>query len=193
MHAVPGDRLIIAAPSALWIQNSKFASSPKTVALLNDSRLQKRFESGFALALKLATELTLPVAFLGTCRMAAHLVAKSRAAEVRMDLLSRTYRAGFRAWRAQNASDFVSLSIIEGVPSTLPDALVAERRRYVHDLDSIHWRARCGIDASSELYSEARIVSFRLNSRSFGVYAANAIAMFDNLLTNLQTKILSNA
>jgi hypothetical protein len=165
----------------------KSAPSPRAVALLYDSRPRKRFEPSFALALKLAADKNLPVMLVGAPEaLAAALAAKAGAARVQLQLLPRLDRAGFQAWLAETVPDFVSLSVSEGVPSTLIEALLAGCRLHVHDVGGIHWLVRCGIDASSELFGQAHVVSFRWDSRSLASYAADTTAMFDSLLEKLQ-------
>jgi hypothetical protein len=158
-------------------------TAPAMVALLHDARPRKRFEASLAFAIDLAAAKRLPLALVGVPEAARPAIAvRCAQAEVQTEFVPRFDREGFRHWLAANAPDLVALSVSEGIPSTLIEALLAGCRVHVHDVGGIHWLVAYAVDRVDETYAGAPTVSFIWNAESLAAFEEGARAGFNTLL-----------
>jgi len=161
-------------------------AAPATVAVLHDPRPRKRFAASLAFAIERAVATGLPLAVIGVPDAEQPAIAARAASTgVAVDFLPRFDRSGFRGWLAANAPDFVALSLSEGIPSALIEALLAGCRIHVHAVGGIHWLIACAVDRVDSTFAGAPVVGFTWNAAALAAFEARARAGFEQLLDRL--------
>lgn len=185
-------RVLGALPEVLLppLQFSKSATSSQTFSLVFETRKLKRFDASFALALELAKKENSKVVVIGTPEhVAENLAYKAHTAGVILELMPRMERSKFTSWLAEFSPDMIMLSMSEGVPSMLIEALLAGCRLHVHPVGGIHWLIGYGCDMKPYAWHGAPVESFRWNEASLQNYTSETKMMFSSLMAKIFNEI----
>ena len=160
---------------------------PPGVGLLYDDRPRKNFAGSFAYALDLAARRGVPLALVGVPASAQlPLAARAAAAGARLEFRPRAERAAFRSWLAEGPA-LVALSLSEGVPSTLYEALVAGCELHVYDVGGIAWLLRHAETVTPVDYGGRHVIVFRWTAASAAGFATASRSAFNSLVEVILT------
>jgi hypothetical protein len=119
-------------------QDQGLATGP--ITLLYDSRLRKNFEASLQYALQLAIHEHRSLVLIGAPpAIKSRLVHRATPATPLIRFLDRMPRELFTAWLKIERPTLVSLSLSEGVPSVLLEALAAGCDLHVYSVGGISW------------------------------------------------------
>lgn len=165
-----------AAPSGLA------STAQPRIIVLYDNRSRKNFSGSLAYALTLAAARKVALVLVGVPQDRQPAIsALAGNAGVTLEFHSRTEREAFRALLADRPA-LVSLSLSEGVPSTLYEALIAGCELHIYEVGGLTWLLHCAENAARADVGGRSVVVFRWTAESSTVFAAASRREFDGLV-----------
>lgn len=159
-----------------------------SVAVLYDARSRKNFDSSIDYAATVAAADAKRLVVLGA-PVEMHDSLRQRAARTgaKFHPLPRMPRGQFIAWLRENRPDLVSLSLSEGVPSTLIEALSVGCELHVYDVGGVHWLVQFAAGHRTHVFGSKKVHCITWNQESHKKYQVCCDSGIRSLVAALRT------
>jgi hypothetical protein len=160
----------------------------RELLLVSDERPRKNFEATVAFALDYAARHKMRIVALGVeSRGRQNIAAKSAAAGVEIAFRPKMDRTAFRGYLAEARPVVVSLSVSEGVPSLLIEALVSGCEICVFPVGGIAWLAQLAETSKLAQAGSPDVLSLRWGAGTYDAYRRLVSQLFAKLLGEIRS------